>query len=187
MRFTVLSVATAFGIITSSLIFTAPASAGCGFLGLEPCPPTPIPWSQWAIETNHWIVQRRIIDPIYYTDQYDDLRKAFNYDQLALKKHWIEHGTKECRRSSPVFDVSYYLNSNPDLQRAFGQKNCSEAVKHWSNNGIREGRQGHPDFSPKCYLSRYPDLQQALGGSNYSAAIDHYFKYGRNEARNGKC
>ncbi|WP_310429276.1 hypothetical protein [Chamaesiphon sp. VAR_48_metabat_135_sub] len=175
------------GTATSSLIFALPASAGCGLLGLEPCPPKAIPWSQWAIETNNWIVQRSVIDPIYYTDRYDDLRKAFNYDPSALKKHWIENGIKECRASSPVFDVSYYLNSYPDLQAAFGQKNCSKAVRHWGENGIREGRQGHPDFSPKCYLNRYPDLQTALGASNYSAAIDHYFKYGRNEKRNGKC
>jgi hypothetical protein len=181
VRFTVLSVAAAFGITTSSLIFTLPVLADCGLLGLQACPPTR------TIDSNYWIIQRRIIDPTYYTDQYEDLRKAFGYDKSALKKHWIEFGIKECRRSSPVFDVGYYLDSNPDLQRAFGQRNCSEAVKHWNNDGIREGRQGHPDFSPKCYLNRYPDLQRALGASNYSDAIDHYFQYGRNEGRNGKC
>lgn len=175
------------GTTTSSLIFALPASAGCGPLGLLSCPPKAIPWSQYAIESNHWIVQRNVIDPIYYTDRYDDLRKAFNYDPSALKKHWIENGIKECRASSPVFDVSYYLKSYPDLQAAFGKTNCSKAVYHWNDNGIREGRQGHPEFSAKCYLNRYSDLQTALGANNYSAAIDHYFKYGRNEKRNGKC
>jgi hypothetical protein len=175
------------GTAISSLIFALPASAGCGLLGLEPCPPKAIPWSQWAIETNHWIVQRNVIDPVYYADRYSDLRKAFSYDSSALKKHWIENGVKECRASSPVFDVGYYLSSNPDLQRAVGEKNCRAAVDHWNKYGLQEGRQGHADFSPKCYLNRYPDLQTALGASNYSAAIDHYFNYGRNEKRNGKC
>ena len=179
--------ASLLGTATSSLIFALPASAGCGPLGLLSCPPKAMPWSQYAIESNHWIVQRNVIDPIYYTDRYDDLRRAFNYNPSALKKHWIENGIKECRASSPVFDVSYYLNSNPDLQAAFGQKNCSKAVYHWNENGIREGRQGHPDFSAKCYLNKYPDLQTALGANNYSAAIDHYFNYGRKENRNGKC
>lgn len=179
--------ASILGTVVSSLTVASPALAGCGLLGLQQCPPRAIPWSQWAIETNHWIVQRYVVDPVYYADQYADLRQAFSYDDFALKKHWIENGIKECRRSSPVFDVRYYLNSYPDLQRAFGRDNCSAAVNHWNSNGVREGRQGHPNFSPKCYLKRYPDLQRASGASNYSAAIDHYFRYGRNENRNGKC
>jgi hypothetical protein len=187
MRFIFLLVATAFGMATSSLIFSTPASAGCGPLGLLECPPKSIPWSQWAIETDHWIVQRRVFDPIYYADQSSDLVRAIGYNKVALKRHWIENGIRECRRSSPVFDVNYYLSSHPDLQRAFGQRNCSESVRHWHNRGILEGRQGHPDFSPKCYLARYTDLQRAYGVSNYSEALNHYLRNGISENRNGRC
>jgi hypothetical protein len=170
---------------TVALGFASPVYAGCGPLGLFECPPGPYP--EWAIRKNRPIVQRAVVDPVYYADQYADLRQAFNYNHFALKKHWIEHGTKECRRSSPVFDARYYLNSYPDLQRAFGRDNCTKAVVHWYENGITEGRQGHPDFSPKCYLDRYPDLQRAFGAQNYAAAIEHYFDNGRNENRNGQC
>ncbi len=171
----------------SSLIFALPASAGCGLLGLEPCPPKAIPWSQWAIETNHWLVRSKVFNHVYYSDRHPDINKAFGYNENALKKHWIEAGVNECRSSSPVFDVSYYLSSHSDLQRAFGARNCRKAVDHWYNGGIPEGRQGHPDFKASCYLNRYPDLQQAFGGKNYAAAIDHYLSSGRNENRNGKC
>lgn len=174
------------GTAASSLMFTSPASAQLCKI-LPPCRPTPQPMSELAIKNNSWIVQKRVVDPIYYADQYADLRRAFGYDDFALKKHWLENGIKEGRRSSPVFDVRYYLNSYPDLQRAFGRENFYEAVNHWYNGGIPEGRQGHPDFSAKCYLNRYPDLQRAFGASNYAAAMDHYMRSGRNENRNGKC
>jgi hypothetical protein len=92
-----------------------------------------------------------------------------------------------CSAHGYVFEYRYYLNSYPDLQRAFGQNNCSAAFKHWNDYGIKEGRQGHPNFSSKCYLARYPDLQQAFGVNNYSAALQHYSQYGIKEKRDGKC
>lgn len=165
------------GTTASSLIFVSPASAR----------PKPMSRTESVIRFAPWMLQGRVFNHVYYTDQYPDLRRAFNYDAVRLQEHWIENGIKECRRSSPVFDVRYYLNSYPDLQRAFGRENCWEAVSHWYNGGIPEGRQGHPDFSAKCYLNRYPDLQRAYGANNYAAAMDHYMRSGRNENRNGKC
>jgi hypothetical protein len=106
---------------------------------------------------------------------------------LAQRSHLIKHGIKECRRSSPIFDVSYYLSIHSDLQQAFGKKNCWDAAFHWLNYGIKEGRQSHPNFSVKCYLNRYPDLQRAFGAKNYEAAIDHYLRHGIKEGRNPKC
>jgi hypothetical protein len=43
--------------------------------------------------------------------------------------------------SSPVFNVKYYLRSNPDLVKAFGTHGFQAAVQHWiQHNGVDETR-----------------------------------------------
>lgn len=84
---------------------------------------------------------------------------------------------------SRVFNVSFYYNKYPDLQRAFGYNETS-LKNHWRDNGIREGRQGHSLFHAPSYLNRYPDLKTAFG-TNYRGALEHYINRGISEGRYG--
>ncbi len=52
----------------------------------------------------------------YYADTYEDLYEAFEYDEEQLFNHYKEYGLKEGRSMSPVLDVIYYRESNPDLE-----------------------------------------------------------------------
>ncbi len=62
-----------------------------------------------------------IFNAKFYADKYPDLKQAFGYDEIQLAKHFRTNGIKEGRTASEAFDVSYYLNSNPDLIAAFGK------------------------------------------------------------------
>ncbi|KOR31641.1 hypothetical protein TI05_12295, partial [Achromatium sp. WMS3] len=99
------------------------------------------------------------------------------------------YGIKEGRKSSPVFDVRFYLSTHTDLQIAFpnGATNYAMALEHWKNHGIKEGRRSSQTFDVKCYLGKYRDLQIAFGKRNYKAAINHYLAHGRREGRTTMC
>ena len=83
-----------------------------------------------------------------------------------------------------IFDLSSYLNANPDVRNAFGG-DINRSINHWLFYGVKEGRQGSANFRSKEYLDNYPDLQNAFGPTNYVAAIEHYLAYGINEGRLG--
>jgi hypothetical protein len=133
-----------------------------------------------------WMAEPVVFQSTYYADQNPDVENVDGYDQAKLLEHWKKFGINEGRRSSPVFDVKYYLQMNPDLARQFGQKNYLEAAKHWYNHGRKEGRASHPDFDVKIYLQKNPDVAKAVGAKNYAAAIDHYLAHGYMEGRKAK-
>ena len=65
-----------------------------------------------------------------------------------LYNHYIEFGIKEGRKSSPLFDPIFYINTNQDLKNAFGN-NYEKARNHFFNYGISEGRIASEDFNVK--------------------------------------
>jgi hypothetical protein len=80
-------------------------------------------------------------------------------------------------RASREFDVSFYLNSYPDLKKAFGTDH-NAALNHWLTQGLPvEGRRGSQDFDVQFYLKAYPDVQAACG-TDYRAALDNWITFG---------
>ena len=82
-----------------------------------------------------------------------------------------------------VFDLSAYLQYNPDVANAF-PGNSTLQVQHWLTYGINEGRRAHFLFHSAEYLESYGDLRNAFG-YNYSAGIRHYLNHGIPEGRAG--
>lgn len=133
-----------------------------------------------------WLTDPTVFEASYYADQNDDVRKEFGYDESKLSEHWREHGIKAGRRSSPVFDVRYYLQENADVARSVGKENYYAAAEHWYKSGRREGRPSHPDFQVKVYLQKNPDVAKTYGADNYLEAIDHYLTNGYRKGRVAK-
>lgn len=71
------------------------------------------------------------------------------------------------------FDSSFYLERNPDVQKA-----GLDPVMHYLLWGWREFRDPRPDFSTKGYLQAHPDV--AISGMN---PFHHFIAFGRNEGR----
>lgn len=86
---------------------------------------------------------------------------------------------------SPVFDVNYYKNRYPDLQKAFGN-NYAAYLDHFLNYGMKEGRQASDTFDVKYYKNKYPDLQKAYG-NNLGQYYRHFIIYGIKEGRQGSA
>jgi len=76
-------------------------------------------------------------------------------------------------RQSGLFDESYYLSVNPDLDLR-----PEDAIRHYCERGWREGRNPSDDFDTQYYLATYSDIR--AGGIN---PFWHYVIAGKNEAR----
>lgn len=134
----------------------------------------------------NWWAEPVIFEATYYADQNPGVREQLGYDEAKLINHWARFGLKEGRRSSPVFDVQYYLKLNPDIANAVGKNNYAKAADHWYKNGRKEGRPSHPDFDVKRYLKLNQDVARKYGQHNYLQAIDHYLTIGYQQGRKGK-
>ncbi|MFT9298973.1 MAG: hypothetical protein ABF542_12795, partial [Gluconobacter sp.] len=53
---------------------------------------------------------------------------------------------------SGVFDATYYLKNNPDLQNL-----GTAALRHYHQHGWKEGRKPNPFFDPHWYVAQNRD------------------------------
>ncbi len=122
-----------------------------------------------------------------YTGAFDvNYYRTFNPDLASFNdqqcfNHWLECGVWEGRLGSPVFKMSDYVDSNPDLSRAFGW-DWRAYARHFNQCGMREGRKSLSSFSVKSYKNRYRDLRNAFGGDLRSYYL-HYVTNGFYEGR----
>ncbi len=142
-----------------------------------------------------------VYDYQYYISKYPDIKKAFNGDEEATLKHFVEYGMGEGRRGNDSFELSSYRNAYADLRKAFGTDN-SLYYKHYVLYGSKENRTtkgvttvknpiavlNGKDYSSvynyDYYINRYPDLMKAFG-NNDIAALKHFVDYGMSEMRHG--
>src|SRR5260370_18343739 len=76
-------------------------------------------------------------------------------------------------RKSCLFDTSYYLEQNRDVDKA-----GVNPLYHYLRRGAAEGRDPHPLFDTSYYLEQYPDVVKA--GIN---PLVHYISHGGLEGR----
>lgn len=80
-----------------------------------------------------------VYDCNYYVNKYSDIKKAFNLDDEAVLKHFINYGMKEGRQAKAAFNVQNYKNRYVDLRNAYGN-NLKNYYMHYMKYGIKEGR-----------------------------------------------
>lgn len=85
------------------------------------------------------------------------------------------------QRIAREFDVTFYLNENPDLAEQFSASPTFDPILHYIRVGWREGRDPHPSFSTVYYVDNNPEAITA--GENPFA---HYIDFGRANGRQGK-
>ena len=83
---------------------------------------------------------------------------------------------------SPVYDPSYYMLMNPDVQAAFGS-NGALLISHFVNYGMNEGRNAKASFNVHAYKALYKDLRTVYGNANLNSYYMHYIQYGCKEGR----
>lgn len=80
-----------------------------------------------------------VFDPVYYSNKYSDLKKAFGTNAKALFNHFLNYGMNEHRQGIANFNVEVYKAKNKDLQRAFGNK-WKSYYQHYCRFGYKEKR-----------------------------------------------
>jgi hypothetical protein len=108
--------------------------------------------------------EKAAFDAMVYRDRNQDLAVMTDDE---LKKHWLEHGIKEGRASSPVLDLGFYLNNNEDLKALYGT-DYEKVYDHFINHGYKEKRKSSALFDGKYYTEHYPEA---------AAKGDEYMKY----------
>lgn len=123
-----------------------------------------------------WI-EKAAFDVMVYRDRNPDIA---HLSDKALKDHWLSSGIKEGRASSPVLDLGFYLNNNPDLKNAFGSD--YEAVyNHFITSGYKERRKSSALFDGSFYCETYPEV----AASYKDEYMRHYVENGIKEGRRG--
>ncbi|MBR3858293.1 MAG: RICIN domain-containing protein, partial [Bacteroidaceae bacterium] len=113
-----------------------------------------------------------------------DVKAAYGDDALELYRHFATFAIADERKTSPVFDISYYLENNTDLKAAFGT-DLNLAYNHFKTSGYKETRFTNTpanlgnDFIAKIDMS-YASLSLGLEGDNVvsvdrgSASLWHF-------------
>lgn len=99
-----------------------------------------------------------------------------------LKAHWKSVGIKQGRASSPVLDLGFYANNNPDVKETFivnGVVNYEKIYNHFITSGYKEGRKSSALFDGAYYCKKYPDV----ASSYKDEYLRHYAETGIYEGR----
>ncbi|HEU4341391.1 MAG TPA: glycoside hydrolase family 99-like domain-containing protein [Candidatus Binatia bacterium] len=104
------------------------------------------------------------------TSAFNDLPIAFDHGKVFNATIDAE---VEAIRKSGLFDESFYLSMNTDLQLP-----PCDAIRHFCEYGWREGRNPSDDFDTSFYLATYSDIRKA--GIN---PFWHYVVAGASEMR----
>ena len=138
----------------------------------------------FSAKTDAATIEKIVFDNRYYIASNLDLEKFYGFNDYAgAYEHFNYHGINEGRAGSPLFDVEYYKEANPDLS---GMTN-EDAYEHFIYHGIAEGRTASELFNVKYYLDTYPDVKEYCtnedGEVDYAKAYDHYIYSGIVEGR----
>jgi hypothetical protein len=75
-----------------------------------------VPASPVKVEKEETWIEKACFDAMVYRDRNTDLSSSMTDAQL--KEHWLNHGIAEGRASSPILDLGFYANNNPDVKNA---------------------------------------------------------------------
>lgn len=143
-----------------------------------------------------------VYDYNYYINKYPDIKAAFNGDENATLRHFVECGMNEGRQGKASFNVAAYRANYADLRSAFG-RNLKAYYMHYIGSGYREGRKATGNgvlknpvtvyngvdyslvYDYNYYIGKYSDLKAAFCGDD-TAALRHFVECGMNEGRQAK-
>lgn len=81
----------------------------------------------------------KVFDPVYYSNTYPDLKKAYGTNANNLFNHFCIHGMKEGRIASSNFNVNKYKGYYADLRNVYGN-NLPLYYRHYVTYGYNENR-----------------------------------------------
>jgi hypothetical protein len=134
-----------------------------------------VPESPVKVQKEETWIEKACFDVMVYRDRNKDLA---GMTDAQLKEHWLESGIKEGRASSPVLDLGFYLNNNPDLKAAFGN-DYEKVYQHFITKGYKEHRKSSALFDGSFYCENNPDVVTHFKDEY----LRHYVENGISEGR----
>ena len=125
-------------------------------------------------EEETWI-EKACFDVMVYRDRNPDIA---DLSDKELKEHWLETGIKQGRAASPILDLGFYLNNNPDLKEAYGT-DYEKVYNHFITKGYKEYRKSSALFDGSYYCNRYPEVEESFK----EEYLRHYVENGMKEGR----
>jgi len=122
-----------------------------------------------------------LFDPLWYLQNYDDVRSQFIEGSTFPLKHYLTVGAMEGRSPNALFSASWYLDHYPDACTACEENNISP-LEHYLNVGSRLQYSPSPDFDAGWYLRENSDVRD-LVVSGVIDPLTHFIMHGRNEGR----
>ncbi len=134
----------------------------------------------------------KVYDFNYYINKYDDIKKAFGYDDVGALEHFVRRGMIERRQGKATFNFDAYRANYDDLRKAFGE-DSAKYYMHYIKSGEWERRNAAYTtiyngvnykhvFDAKYYADKYPDLKQAFGYDKL-LLFNHFVRSGMREGR----
>ena len=112
-----------------------------------------------------------LFDSKHYCRQLEQISCDRNSESPLVD--YLSQGWREGLNPNPFFDVSFYLENNPDVASA-----GIEPLGHFIRFGSSEARNPHPIFDIAFYLEKNPDVAQSGVGP-----LQHFINYGIRESR----
>ncbi|OKH35249.1 hypothetical protein NIES2119_20995 [[Phormidium ambiguum] IAM M-71] len=83
-----------------------------------------------------------------------------------------------------VFNESFYLAHNPDVQAAVNARILSSGLEHFQKFGLAEGRVSvSPFYDEQFYLRKNSDVATAVASGNFHSGLQHFILAGETEGR----
>lgn len=83
-----------------------------------------------------------------------------------------------------VFNESFYLANNSDVQAAVKAGIFKSALEHFQQYGIKEGRLAvSPFYNESVYLQKNPDVAAAVKSGSFRSGLEHFIQFGETENR----
>ncbi len=86
--------------------------------------------------------------------------------------------------SFAVYNESFYLANNPDIQQAVNAGIFTSGLSHFQQFGLGEGRvQVSPFYDEATYLQNNPDVRTAVTNGTLISGLQHFIQLGEAEGR----
>ncbi|MFB2837928.1 hypothetical protein [Floridanema evergladense] len=86
--------------------------------------------------------------------------------------------------SFSVFNESFYLAHNPDVQTAVKAGFFASGLEHFQKFGLAEGRVSvSPFYNEQYYLQKNPDVTRAVTSGTFRSGLQHFILAGETEGR----
>lgn len=115
-----------------------------------------------------------VYDYNYYISKYADIKKAFDGDENAAIKHFVEYGMKEGRQAKAEFNVGYYKSNYIDLENAYGN-DLVKYYQHYIKYGKKEGRVADKQLYTNIMGNSQTSVRQMMTYYNANASYPSFY------------